>query len=50
MRIRVPEEPIKEKEEQPATPRRVRTERKDFDKHGYTEGCEGCVTYSQVQK
>ena len=32
-----------EKEEQPAAPRGVRTERKDFDKHGYTEGCEGCI-------
>ena len=24
-------------------PRGIRTEKRDFDKHGYTEGCEGCI-------
>ena len=42
VRIRVPEEPIKEKEDQTPAPRGVRTEKRDFDKHGYTPGCEGC--------
>ena len=42
VRIRTPEEPIKEKEEQTPAPRGVRTEKKDFEKHGYTVGCEGC--------
>ena len=42
VRIRVPETPIKNKEETISAPRGIRTEKKDFDKHGYTPGCEGC--------
>ena len=42
VRIRVPEKPIQQPSEQASVPRGVRTERGDFDKHGYTEGCEGC--------
>ena len=42
VRVRVPEIPIA-KEERTTIPRGVRTEKKDFERHGYTEGCEGCV-------
>ena len=42
VRVRVPDKPIP-KEERSAIPRGVRTEKKDFDKYGYTDGCEGCI-------
>ena len=42
MRVRVPEQPIKAPEDATSAPRGFRTEKEDFEKHGYTEGCEGC--------
>merc|ERR1712051_420987 len=42
VRVRVPEKPIP-KEEKTSTPRGVRTEKTDFEKYGYTDGCEGCI-------
>ena len=42
VRVRVPEKPIL-KEERTSNPRGVRTERRDFEKHGYSDGCEGCI-------
>ena len=42
VRVRVPEKPIP-KEEGTSVPRGIRTEKRDFDKYGYTEGCERCV-------
>ena len=41
IRVRTPENPISRPQENAPAPRGIRTERRDFEKHGYTEGCEG---------
>ena len=43
VRVRTPENPISRPQENAPAPRGIRTERRDFEKHGYTEGCEGCI-------
>ena len=40
VRVRVPEQPIKAPDDAVPAPRGVRTEKEDFEKHGYTNGCE----------
>ena len=42
VRVRTPESPIPKPQENVSAPRGVRTERGDFEKYGYTAGCEGC--------